>query len=198
MLDFLFYAFAFVMSFAALMVITLKNPVHAVLFLIFTFFNAAAIFLLLGAEFIAMTLVIVYVGAVAILFLFVVMMLNINLATIRQGFLMLLPLGIIFSGLFIYQMYILISHNTATVRQLNDIPLGQTNTQSLGMVLYTDYLLVFQIAGVILLVAMIGAILLTLTPPQNVRKQNIYKQITRTREKSVKIVKAEFGKGVKL
>jgi NADH-quinone oxidoreductase subunit J len=198
MLDFLFYSFAFLMVFAALMVIILRNPVHAVLFLIFTFFNAAAIFLLLGAEFIAMILIIVYVGAVAILFLFVVMMLNINLATMRQGFLKLLPLGIIFSGLFIYQIYVMLSHNTAPARQLNDIPLGQTNTKSLGMVLYTDYLLVFQIAGIILLVAMIGAIILTITPSQNVRKQSIYKQVTRTRRESVEVVKAEFGKGVKL
>ncbi len=198
MLDFLFYTFAFVMSFSALMVITLKNPVHSVLFLIFTFFNAAAIFLLLGAEFIAMILIIVYVGAVAILFLFVVMMLNINLATIRQGFLKLLPLGIAFSGLFIYQIYIMLSNNTIASRPLTTLPAGETNTKSLGMVLYTDYFLIFQISGIILLVAMIGAIILTHTPSQNVRRQNIYQQISRTREESVELKKVESGKGVKL
>lgn len=198
MLDFLFYSFAFVMAFSALMVITLKNPVHAVLFLIFTFFNAAAIFLLLGAEFISMILIIVYVGAVAILFLFVVMMLNINLATVREGFLKLLPLGIIFAGLFVFQIYTLLSHSSSITIQAPGAFSEQTNTHSLGMVLYTDYMLIFQIAGIILLVAMIGAIVLTHTPSQNVRKQNIYKQISRSRKESVVVVKVESGKGVKL
>ena len=164
-----FYAFAAVTVAAGVMVISARNPVHSVLFLILAFFNAAGLFVLMGAEFIAMILVIVYVGAVAVLFLFVVMMLDINFVELRQGFLQYLPIGAL----------------TET-----------TNTAALGQILYTDYVYLFQTAGLTLLVAMIGAIVLTLRSREGVKRQRIGAQVSRSREDSVEIKHIEPGSGV--
>ncbi len=205
MIDFIFYSFAFFTVLASVMVISLKNPVHAVLFLIFAFFNAAGLFILLGAEFIAMTLIIVYVGAVAVLFLFVVMMLNINIAEVRQGFLKYLPLGIGLGLLIFIQIYYALSiseeafpETVLPAASSNNIGDGLTNTEALGRLIYTKYFLIFQGAGVILLIAMIGAIVLTLTHSKNVRRQDINKQISRTREQSVMLVDVKTGEGVNI
>ncbi len=205
MIDFIFYSFAFFTVLASVMVISLKNPVHAVLFLIFAFFNAAGLFILLGAEFIAMTLIIVYVGAVAVLFLFVVMMLNINIAEVRQGFLKYLPLGIGLGLLIFIQIYYALSISEEAFPAMfipsassNNIGNGLTNTEALGMLIYTKYFLIFQGAGVILLIAMVGAIVLTLTHSKDVRRQDITKQISRTREQSVMLVDVKTGEGVNI
>lgn len=198
MVELVFYVFALFTILSGLMVISLRNPVHAVLFLIFCFFNAAGLFILLGAEFIAMTLVIVYVGAVAVLFLFVVMMLNINVAEIRQGFLKNLPLGIALGALMFIQIYyaLNLSRDSFTINE-KVVTNHVTNTEALGLILYTDYFLIFQLSGIILLVAMIGAIVLTLTHSKNVRRQNIQKQILRTRDESVMLVDVKVGEGIK-
>jgi len=197
----IFYLFAAVTILSGVMVISSKNPVHSVFFLILAFFNSAGLFVLLGAEYIAMTLVIVYVGAVAILFLFVVMMLDINLAEIRQGFLRYLPVGaaiavIIFAELMLVFRWSLNSPTAmAAVRQ--PIPGAEvTNTHAIGNVMYTWYLYPFQMSGIILLIAMIGAIVLTHRSRPGVRKQNIGKQLARKREDSVAIVQVESGKGI--
>src|SRR5450432_3541754 len=160
-----FYVFSAVMIASALMVIAARNPVHSVLFLILTFFNSAALFVLLGAEFLAMVLVVVYVGAVAVLFLFVVMMLDIDFTKLRQGFLNYAPIGgfigfVLLIELVFISLYWSISPQAAS-HAGNPTPVGMTNTEALGRILYTNYVHVFQIAGMILLVAMIGAIVLT-------------------------------------
>lgn len=198
MVDLIFYSFAFFTVLAAFFVVTLRNPVHAVLFLIFAFFNAAGLFLLLGAEFIAMTLIIVYVGAVAVLFLFVVMMLNVEVAEVKQGFLKNLPLILLLGGLILFQILYAINISSDSIPTAKAAAITTTNTKALGMVLYTDYFFAFQGAGIILLVAMIGAILLTLTPSKQMRKQVIYKQITRTRATGVHLTEPTIGEGVKI
>ena len=200
MVELVFYFFAFLMIFSGLMVVTLRNPVHSVLFLIFAFFNAAGLFILLGAEFIAMTLVIVYVGAVAVLFLFVVMMLNINVAEMRQGFLKNLPLGIALGALMFIQINYALSLSEGVFAERvasGKVDLNITNTAALGKILYTDYFLIFQASGIILLVAMIGAIVLTLTHSKDVRRQSIEKQISRKREDSVALMTVRSGEGIK-
>lgn len=199
MAGFIFYIFSALLVISALMVISLKNTVHSVLFLIFAFFNAAGLFILLGAEFIAMTLIIVYVGAVAVLFLFVVMMLNINISQVRQGFTKNLPLGITLSLILAGLLVATIKSSVAML----PVPTGEvvaklTNTEMIGLVLYTDYFYVFQVAGIILLVAMVGAIVLTLTHTKNVKRQNIMMQVMRSKEESVELVEVEVGKGVKV
>jgi NADH-quinone oxidoreductase subunit J len=199
MAGFVFYIFSALLVLAALMVISLRNTVHSVLFLIFAFFNAAALFILLGAEFIAMTLIIVYVGAVAVLFLFVVMMLNINITQVRQGFAKNLPLAITLSLILAGLFFLAITNSIAML----PTPAGEmssqiTNTEMIGLVLYTNYFYVFQVAGIILLVAMVGAIVLTLTHSKNVKRQDIMKQVMRTKEESVELVEVEVGKGVKI
>jgi NADH-quinone oxidoreductase subunit J len=197
MVDLLFYTFSFAMLLSGLFVITARNPVHAVLFLILAFFNCAGIFVLIGAEFIAMTLIIVYVGAVAVLFLFVVMMMNINLATLRQGFLKYLPLGILLGALLFGEIYLALMESADQMPIRSNITsVVDSNTVALGKVLYTDYFLPFQLAGIILLIAMIGAIILTLTHSTKVRRQDIYKQVARTREESIRIVNVNPGQGV--
>lgn len=186
-----FYAFAVLLIFAALMVISARNTVHSVLFLIFAFFTAAGLFILMGAEYIAMTLVIVYVGAVAVLFLFVVMMIDIDIAAMRQGFLKYLPAGGLAALLLLVQFYLLFKATSLTspVTSLAKSPLpdaGQiTNTQAIGRVLYTDYIYPFQMAGIILLVAMIGAIFLTLRNRKEALKQSVPDQLARRREDSI-------------
>lgn len=197
-----FYVLAAITVFSGIMVISAKNPVHSVLFLIFAFFNSAGLFVLLGAEYIAMTLVIVYVGAVAVLFLFVVMMLNVNFAELREGFLKYLPIGAGVATLFLLELWLVLQssarHNPLVRAGAQDPtpPLDQlTNTQALGTILYTDYALVFQMAGMILLVAMIGAIVLTLRHRPDSRRQNIAKQVSRKRSESLEIVKVKSGEG---
>jgi NADH-quinone oxidoreductase subunit J len=196
-----FYLFAAVTVMSAFMVITVRNPVHAVLFLILAFFNAAGLFLLLGAEFIAMILVIVYVGAVAVLFLFVVMMLDVDFAELRAGFMKLLPVGAAV-GLVLLAELILVAGSWATLSpsapKKTPIPDAAqvTNTEAIGRVLYTDYVLFFQIAGLILLVAMIGAIVLTLRSREGVKRQSVAAQVGRRPADAIAVVKVPTGKGL--
>ncbi len=197
----LFYFFAFLTIFSGVMVITARNPVHSVLFLIFAFFNAAGLFVLLGAEYLAMLLVIVYVGAVAVLFLFVVMMLDIDIDAIRQGFIKRLPVGIAVAVLFFVQigalMYAASVYPLTVAHAAHPTPDASavSNTKAIGLVLFTDYVYAFQLAGLILLVGMIGAIVLTLRNRAGVRKQFIARQVYRTRAESVAMVSVKSGEG---
>jgi len=187
-----FYLFAAVMLGAGLMVVVSRNPVFSVLFLILAFFNAAGLFVLIGAEFIAMLLVVVYVGAVAVLFLFVVMMLDINFAEMRAGFQKYLPLGLVVGGILVFELVAAIygdAFSGATLPAMPEI----SNTRALGNVLYTKYLYLFQIAGLILLVAMIGAISLTMRRRAGVRRQVIAEQNMRRREDSVEVIDVPVG-----
>lgn len=199
----MFYIFSLVTLLSACMVISSKNPVHSVLFLILAFFNAAGLFVLLGAEYIAMTLVIVYVGAVAVLFLFVVMMLNVNFSEMRDGFLKYLPLGgtvavTIFAEFVVIFSSSLASKNALAPAQNMVAASGEiTNTQAIGAILYTNYAYPFQMAGIILLIAMIGAIVLTKRERLGVRKQNIAEQLARTKASGVEIVSVKSGEGIK-
>ena len=195
-----FYVFSAVIIASALMVIIARNPVHSVLFLILAFFNAAALFVLLGAEFLAMILVVVYVGAVAVLFLFVVMMLDIDFTTLRSGFMNYLPLGgtlaIIIFGEFVYAATLW--RFGAGAQSVRALPAPQgviSNTEALGRILYTDYIFYFQTAGMILLVAMIGAIVLTLRHRPGVKRQSISRQVARERATAIEMVDVEPGQG---
>ena len=197
-----FYLFSAVAIASAVMVISARNPVHSVLFLILAFFNAAGLFVLMGAEFIAMILVIVYVGAVAVLFLFVVMMLDINFAELRQGFLQYLPVGaligiiLLAELLFVFATWAVLP-DSGLLAQAPVPPMAEiSNTRAIGLLLYTQYLYLFQSAGLVLLVAMIGAIVLTLRAREGVRRQKIGRQIGRRVEDSVEIKKVETGKGI--
>ena len=190
-----FYIFATITCLAGLMVITARNPVHSVLFLILAFFNAAGLFILLGAEFLAMLLVVVYVGAVAVLFLFVVMMLDINYSELREGFQKYMPLGLGVAALLLAEI-LLTLFSQAELRSTTTATSDTHNTLELGRVLYTDYIYLFQLAGLILLVAMIGAITLTLRKRPGVRRQVITTQNNRTREESVAVVQVKSGEGV--
>ena len=181
------------------MVVSAKNPVHSILFLIFCFFNAAGLFVLLGAEYLAMTLVIVYVGAVAVLFLFVVMMLDINFAELKAGFLRYLPFGGAIALLMFVQLFLILKASTATVHfaaEPTPVVVNGTNAQAIGHVLYTQYAYPFIVSGLILLVAMIGAIVLTLRHRGGVRRQNIRSQVHRNAADSITMVKAKSGKGI--
>ncbi|MEL0134157.1 MAG: NADH-quinone oxidoreductase subunit J [Rhodobiaceae bacterium] len=187
-----FYLFAAVMLGAGLMVVVSRNPVFSVLFLILAFFNAAGLFVLIGAEFIAMLLVVVYVGAVAVLFLFVVMMLDINFAEMRAGFQKYLPIGLVVGGILVFELVAAMygdAFSGATLPAASEI----SNTRALGNVLYTKYMYLFQVAGLILLVAMIGAISLTMRRRSGVRRQVIAEQNMRRREDSVEIVDVPVG-----
>lgn len=196
-LDGLFYFFALLVIFSATKVISSRNPVHSVLFLIFTFFNAAGLFVLIGAEYLAMTLVIVYVGAVAVLFLFVVMMMNVDFAKWREGFSKQLPAALLVAAfLFINLGSIFYASRLSIPVSNNDEVQVLTNTEAIGMVLYTDYAIIFLIAGLVLLVAMIGAIVLTLRHSVSVKRQNISKQLMRKRAEGIELVTVESGKGV--
>ncbi len=196
----MFYAFGFILVSSALMVVTLRNPVHSVLFLILAFFNAAALFIMLGAEFLAMLLIIVYVGAVAVLFLFVVMMLNVEVETFRRGLTKYSHAGFVIATFLLTQMVILFTQMDKVAampfRLSQPIKTGVTNTAALGQVIYTDYAFAFQISGMILLVAMIGAIVLCFYPRERMRKQKINTQVNRKRRDTLEIVKVETGKGV--
>ena len=198
-----FYAFAAVAVAAGVMVISARNPVHSVLFLILAFFNAAGLFVLMGAEFIAMILVIVYVGAVAVLFLFVVMMLDIDFAELRTGFLQYLPVGGLVGLVLLAELVLILGTWAAApggeaARAAPLLPADPAidNTRAIGNVLYTDHVFLFQAAGVILLVAMIGAIVLTLRTREGVRRQRIGAQVARRRGDAVDVRPVEPGSGV--
>jgi NADH-quinone oxidoreductase subunit J len=195
-----FYLFASICVASAFMVIAAKNPVHSVLFLILAFVNASGLFVLLGAEFLAMILVVVYVGAVAVLFLFVVMMLDVDFAELRQGFLQYLPIGGLVGVIFLAELLLVVGTwvigpgvpSTITAKIPDAIP----NTQALGLVLYTRYIYYFQAAGIVLLVAMIGAIVLTLRHKPNVKRQNVADQVARTKESAIEIRHVQPGQGL--
>ncbi len=197
-----FYMFAIVTVFAGVMVISARNPVHSVLFLILAFFNSAGLFVLLGAEFLAMILVIVYVGAVAVLFLFVVMMLEINVVELRRGFLDYLPLGaltgivLLVEVLAAYAGLRTASEAAAPAAAPAPVSGGITNTHALGELIYTHYVYLFQAAGLVLLVAMIGAIVLTHRRRPGVRRQVISQQIARRPEDCVDVRKIKTGSGI--
>ncbi|HEY2538254.1 MAG TPA: NADH-quinone oxidoreductase subunit J [Stellaceae bacterium] len=198
----LFYIFAIAVVGSGATVVVARNPVHSVLFLILAFFNTAALFVLIGAEFLAMILVIVYVGAVAVLFLFVVMMLNIDFDELRSGFVRYLPVGVLVGMLLLAELVLIsVSWAVTPVRTMVEtaMPAGAaaiSNTRALGDILYTRYLFAFQVAGLILLVAMIGAIVLTLRRRPDVRRQSIAAQLARTRAQSVEVVKVPVGERV--
>nr|WP_306266522.1 NADH-quinone oxidoreductase subunit J [Pararhizobium sp. IMCC3301] len=197
-----FYLFAAITLAAGFMVISSRNPVHSVLFLILAFFNCAALFLMLGAEFLAMILVVVYVGAVAVLFLFVVMMLDVDFAELRQGFLQYLPVGAIIGMILLIELIMVVaSYAIAPELTANPVvaipdPEILSNTEALGRLLYTKYIFYFQTAGLVLLVAMIGAIVLTLHHKEGVKRQNIADQVARRPETSIEVRKVESGKGI--
>lgn len=196
-----FYIFAFITIASALMVITVRNPVHAVLFLILAFFNSAGLFVLLGAEFLAMILVVVYVGAVMVLFLFVVMMLDVDFAEMRAGFMKYLPIGAAVGIILLVELTLVIGAWTITPQSMaqraQPIPGGEvTNTEALGAILYTDYVYFFELAGIILLVAMIGAIVLTLRQREGVKRQDISAQVGRRPEDSIEVRHVEPGQGL--
>jgi NADH-quinone oxidoreductase subunit J len=195
-----FYLFSAVAVASAVMVITARNPVHSVLFLILTFFNAAGIFILLGAEFLAMILVVVYVGAVAVLFLFVVMMLDVDFVELRQGMLNYLPVGATVGFIVLFELMLVIGTWTLSPESLQaaaaPVATGLTNTEALGQILYTKYIFFFQIAGLILLVAMIGAIVLTLRHKEGVKRQNIADQNARSPATAIEIIKVKPGQGI--
>lgn len=197
-----FYLFSFLIVASGVMVISSKNPVHSVLFMILAFFNSAGLFILLGAEFLAMILVVVYVGAVAVLFLFVVMMLDINFVELRQGFLRYLPIGGLVAFILLAELLVIVggwqlsAEAPAAVVAAAPAPGDVSNTHALGQLIYTQYIYLFQAAGVILLVAMIGAIVLTHRQRDGVRKQKISDQIKRRAEETVELHKVPTGKGI--
>jgi NADH-quinone oxidoreductase subunit J len=195
-----FYLFAGICLASAFMVIAAKNPVHSVLYLILAFVNASGLFVLLGAEFLAMILIVVYVGAVAVLFLFVVMMLDVDFAELRQGFLQYLPVGFLVGIVFVAELLLVVSAWVIAPGMPQAIssptPTTITNTEALGRVLYTQYVYYFQAAGLVLLVAMIGAIVLTLRHKPNVKRQNISDQVARTKETAMEVVKVRPGQGI--
>jgi NADH-quinone oxidoreductase subunit J len=195
-----FYLFAGVCVASAFMVIASKNPVHSVLFLILAFVNAAGLFVLMGAEFLAMILVVVYVGAVAVLFLFVVMMLDVDFAELRQGFLQYLPIGALVGFVMLAELLLVVGGWVINPNLPKGSPIPAaaqvSNTEALGLVLYTKYIYFFQAAGLVLLVAMIGAIVLTLQHRTRVRRQNIAEQVARSPATSIEIKKVRSGQGL--
>ncbi len=195
-----FYAFLIlsaVVLISAICVIGARNPVHSVLFLILAFFTSAGLLVLIGAEFLAMILVVVYVGAVAVLFLFVVMMLDVDFVEMKQGFLNYAPFGAVVAVVFLAEIFLVAATMGDSDRLAFDAkPGADTNVEALGAVLYTDYVLLFQISGLILLVAMMGAIVLTLRSRGGVRRQSVAKQVGRIREEGVELLDVEPGKGI--
>ena len=197
-----FYMFATITVASGVLVISMRNPVHSVLFLILAFFNSAGLFVLLGAEFLAMILVVVYVGAVAVLFMFVVMMLDINYVEMRQGFLQYLPIGGVIGLILLVELIVMLGGWHLEPELMTKgaapmpVPINVTNTQALGQLLYTHYIYLFQASGMILLVAMVGAIVLTHRKRTGVKKQIIQDQLARTVEDSVELVKVETRKGI--
>ncbi|MGO3932880.1 NADH-quinone oxidoreductase subunit J [Rhodopseudomonas pseudopalustris] len=199
--DLFFYLYAGVCIASAVMVIVARNPVHAVLFLILVFVNSAGLFMLMGAEFLALILVIVYVGAVAVLFLFVIMMLDIDFKQLRQGFLRYLPFGLTVGVVFLAELLLLaggwVVRPSVAKNVTAPIPTDVGNTEALGLVLYTTYIHYFQIAGVVLLVSMIGAIVLTMRHRSSVKRQNIAAQNARSPETAIAVRKVTSGQGLR-
>jgi NADH-quinone oxidoreductase subunit J len=202
MVTLFFYLFSGVLVASAVMVVSSRNPVHAVLFLILAFVNAAGLFLLMGAEFLAMILIVVYVGAVAVLFLFVVMMLDVDFAQLREGFLQYLPLGAVISAIFFVELALVVGTWTLAPEALAlrkaaaAAPIDAMNARALGRVLYTEYVYFFQAAGLILLVAMIGAIVLTLRERVGVKRQDVMAQNARTKAAAMSLVSVTPGQGI--
>ena len=196
-----FYLFAGLSIISGVMVIAARNPVHAVLFLILAFFNVAGLFLLLGAEFLAVILLIVYVGAVAVLFLFVVMMLDVDFAELKSGFLSYLPVGLMIGGVLLLEIIMaasawVLNPEISKLEKTKAIDDSITNTEAFGRVLYTDHLYYFEAAGILLLVAMVGAIVLTLRTREGVKRQDIAKQVARRPEDAIEVKQVETGKGI--
>jgi NADH-quinone oxidoreductase subunit J len=195
-----FYLFAGICVASAVMVIASRNPVHSVLFLILAFVNASGLFILMGAEFLGMVLVFVYVGAVATLFLFVIMMLDVDFTELREGFIEYLPVGLVIGGIFLFELLLTVGFwiiNPGTAKSITAaIPANVSNTEALGLVLYTRYIYYFQLAGMVLLVAMIGAIVLTLRHKASVKRQDINVQNARTPELAMSVRKMASGQGL--
>ncbi len=197
-----FYMFAGITVASAFMVIASRNPVSSVLFLILAFVNSAGLFILMGAEYLALLLIVVYVGAVAVLFLFVVMMLDVDFVELRQGFLQYVPVGGLIGIILLIELLLgvgawvivpeVASHGVEPTPALSDA----SNIEAIGSVLYTKYIYFFQVAGLVLLVAMIGAIVLTLRHKPNVKRQSIPEQVARNRETAIEVRKVETGKGI--
>lgn len=197
---FFFYVFSIIAVASAFMVIASRNPVHSVLFLILVFINAAGLFMLAGAEFLALILIVVYVGAVAVLFLFVVMMLDVDFAGMRQGMLQYAPVGLVVGVILLLEL-ILVAGSFVVAPEIAStsvVPIDQTigNTRALGQVLYTRYIFLFQLAGGVLLVAMIGAIVLTLRHKPGVKRQDALTQVTRDPKKTMEVVRVKSGQGL--
>ena len=197
---FFFYVFSTIAVASALMVIASRNPVHSVLYLILCFVNAAGLFMLAGAEFLALILIVVYVGAVAVLFLFVTMMLDVDFASMRQGMLQYAPIGVVV-GLILLVELLLVAGSfvlAPQVASVSVVPIDHAidNTRALGQVLYTRHVFLFQGAGAVLLVAMIGAIVLTLQHKAGVKRQDVFKQTSRKRDEATELVKVKSGQGV--
>jgi NADH-quinone oxidoreductase subunit J len=195
-----FYLFAGVCVASAVMVIASRNPVHSVLFLILAFVNASGLFILMGAEFLGMVLIFVYVGAVVTLFLFVIMMLDVDFAELREGFIQYLPVGIVIGGIFLFELLLTVGawviNPTVTKTITSPIPSNVSNTEALGLVIYTRYIHYFQLSGMVLLVAMIGAIVLTLRHKAFVKRQDINVQNARTPELAMSVRKVASGQGL--
>ena len=195
-----FYLFSGVLVLSALCVISARNPVHSVLFLILCFFNASALFILLGAEFVAMILAIVYVGAVAVLFLFVVMMLDVGVQDLRQGAMKIVPLGLLIGGVLLAELaFLFIAWEPSTLASVNiaaAVPTGETNTHALGYILYTQEILPFQASGIVLLIAMIGAIILCHRTRPGVRRQSVAHQVATNPRDVVEVKNVTTGTGV--
>ncbi|MBO6674424.1 MAG: NADH-quinone oxidoreductase subunit J [Rhizobiales bacterium] len=200
--SFFFYLFAAITVASAFLVIASRQPVHSVLFLILAFFNSAGLFMLVGAEFLALLLVVVYVGAVAVLFLFVVMMLDVDFAELRQGFLQYLPIGALVAVILVLELILVLGASVFDAEVALDTgmpmpPLEEiSNIEAIGLVLYTDYVYFFQAAGLVLLVAMVGAIVLTLRHREGVKRQDINVQNARTPEAAIEVVKVKSGQGL--
>jgi NADH-quinone oxidoreductase subunit J len=188
-----FYLFAGACVASAAMVIVSRNPVHSVLYLILAFVNASGLFILMGAEFLGMMLIVVYVGAVAVLFLFVIMMLDVDFVELREGFMQYLPIGLVIGGIFVFELLLVVGGwviNPGTTKAITAaIPANVSNTEALGLVLYTRYIHYFQLSGMVLLVAMIGAIVLTLRHKANIKRQDINVQNARTPELAMAVRK---------
>ena len=197
---FFFYVFSTISVVSAFMVIASRNPVHSVLFLILAFVNASGLFVLMGAEFLARILIVVYVGAVAVLFLFVIMMLDVDFVELREGFIQYLPVGIVIGGIFLFELLLIVGAwviNPTVAKTITaPIPSNISNTEALGLVLYTKYIHYFQLAGMVLLVAMIGAIVLTLRHKAYVKRQDINVQNARTPEIAMTVRKVASGQGL--
>ena len=197
---FFFYVFSVITVASALMVIAARNPVHSVLFLILAFVNCAGLFMLAGAEFLALILIVVYVGAVAVLFLFVTMMLDVDFASLRQGMLQYAPIGVVIGVIMLLELLLVagsvVLAPEAASTAVVPIDAAMENTRALGQLLYTRYVFLFQGAGAVLLVAMIGAIVLTLRHKPNVKRQDVFKQTGRKRHEGVETVKVKSGQGL--